>query len=89
MTRRLPFARREVREDGYARWRDCCRGVESYVYVHRLLAVAEYGFDALEGMHVHHRNHIRWDNRPENIELREPAEHGCYHLHGEELEGSA
>jgi len=49
------------------------------VYVHRLLAVAKFGFDAVDGADVHHKNGIPWDNRPGNIELLEPEEHG--HLH--------
>lgn len=51
----------------------------SLVTVHRLLAVAEYGFDAVKGMHVHHKNGVPWDNRPSNIELLTPEEHGRLH----------
>lgn len=47
--------------------------------VHRLVAVAEWGFDALEGKHVHHRNGIPWDNRPENLQLVTPEEHRKIH----------
>lgn len=61
-------------------WRD---GADSrtteIVYVHRLLAVAEYGFDAVANMDVHHENGIPWDNRPENIDVIEPAEHARLH----------
>ena len=47
---------------------------------HRLLFVAEYGLGALEPEdHVHHRNHIRWDNRPENLEAQKPDKHCSYH----------
>lgn len=46
---------------------------------HRLLAVAEFGFDSVKGKHVHHRNKIRWDNRPQNIELMTPSEHSKHH----------
>ena len=46
---------------------------------HRLLAVAEWGFDAVKGMVVHHKNDIPWDNRPENLELMTPSEHMRYH----------
>lgn len=48
--------------------------------VHRLLAVAEYGFDALDGMHVHHKNGISWDNRPDNLEVLTPKEHRLTHV---------
>jgi len=47
--------------------------------LHRLLAVAKYGFDAVTEKEVHHRNHIPWDNRYDNIELLTPSEHGAYH----------
>lgn len=49
------------------------------VYVHRLLAVAEYGFDAVANNHVHHRDGVPWDNRPENVELLDRKEHGSIH----------
>jgi hypothetical protein len=49
------------------------------VYVHRLLAAAEYGIDAVEGMDVHHKNGVRWDNRPENIQLVDKQTHGRHH----------
>ena len=64
---------------GYEQWR--CHGnrSEHIVYVHRLLAVSEYGADAVDGMHVHHKNKIPWDNRPENIELMTPEEHSRHH----------
>lgn len=49
------------------------------VHVYRLLAVAEYGFDAVCDMDVHHINGIVWDNRPDNIELVDRVTH--QHLH--------
>jgi len=60
---------------GYERWSHKYDCESYYMYVHRLLAVAEYGLDALDGKHVHHKNGIKWDNRPENIELVTPGEH--------------
>ena len=47
--------------------------------LHRLLAVAEWGFDAVKDMAVHHKNDIPWDNRPKNLELMTPSEHMRYH----------
>jgi len=49
------------------------------VYVHRLLAIAEHGFDAVADVDVHHCNGVPWDNRPENIELMDKAEHAQHH----------
>jgi len=48
---------------------------KSRVEHHRLLAAAMYGFDEVEGKHVHHKNGIPWDNRPENLEVLTPSEH--------------
>lgn len=49
--------------------------VNRIVYVHRLLAIAEYGFDAVCNNDVHHNNGYKFDNRPANIELLDKAEH--------------
>lgn len=49
------------------------------VAVHRLLMVAEHGFDALKGKDVHHINHIPWDNRPGNLELMDWKKHRTHH----------
>jgi hypothetical protein len=47
--------------------------------VHRLLAIAEYGTDPVAGNHVHHKNGIKWDNRPTNIEPVNHSEHARKH----------
>lgn len=49
------------------------------VYLHRLLAVAEYGVNAVKDMDVHHKNGIPWDNRPKNIQLLDKSTHGRHH----------
>lgn len=57
------------------------------VYVHRLLAVAEYGIDAVADSEIHHLNGVPWDNRPENITLLDESAHGRLHsieYHSEE-----
>jgi transposase len=79
---RLKPAKFETRRDGYERWKTEMDGEKHVMYVHRLLAVAEYGTDAVADMQVHHENGIPWDNRPENIELLSIEEHG--QLHAEE-----
>ncbi len=58
------------------------------VQIHRLLAVSEFGFDALEGMHVHHKKPIPWLNTPGNIELLSPANHASLHKTGEKNSNS-
>jgi len=49
------------------------------LYMHRLLAVAKYGFDEVRDKVVHHKNRIKWDNRYENIEVMTNEEHGKLH----------
>ena len=63
----------------YEQWEHNMADGRANVYHHRLLAVAEYGFDAVCDMDVHHINEIGWDNRPDNIELMEHGEHRSYH----------
>lgn len=57
------------------------------MYVHRLLAIAKYGPDIVKDKHVHHKNGIRWDNRPENIGLLDPSEHSKLHYEQGDIEG--
>ncbi|MFC6975794.1 HNH endonuclease signature motif containing protein [Halomicroarcula sp. GCM10025709] len=72
-------ARYDTDSEGYSRWRVFRDGQRYEVRVHRLLAVAEVGVDNLNGNHVHHKNGIPWDNRPSNIEVLTPEEHGRRH----------
>ncbi len=65
--------------DGYERWNFQSLYNNCQVRVHRLLAIAEYGVDEVVGKHVHHKNGIKWDNRPANIELLTPSEHMKLH----------
>lgn len=57
--------------DGYEAFSNC----GDFVLIHRLQMVAEEGIEAVKGMEVHHKNEVRWDNRPCNLELKEPSEH--------------
>jgi len=66
---------------GYIRAEQQYRGEHDFFSMHRLLAVAKYGFDAVarDGAHVHHKNHIPWDNRPANIQLLPAERHSAMH----------
>lgn len=64
---------------GYEEWYSNEGGKRHHIRVHRLLAVAEYGFDTTVENVVHHRNGLKWDNRPSNIELQSPTQHGITH----------
>ena len=65
---------------GYERWQDKCKAsLDAIVRVHRLAAVAWFGFDAVADKHVHHKNGLSWDNREDNLELLTPTEHAETH----------
>lgn len=66
-------------EDGYELWKHDRSDEIHYVRVHRLLAVAEYGFEEVAGKEIHHKNKIKWDNRPENIVPLTVSEHRQVH----------
>jgi len=70
--------------EGYVRWRDQYRGPdgskrEDMVAVHRLAAVAWFGFDSIIGKVVHHCDHIPWDNRQSNLAVLCNREHSKLH----------
>jgi hypothetical protein len=58
----VPF---QTRRDGYEYW----TAGHQTVLVHRLVAVAEWGFDAVADRIVHHCSEIPWDNRPSQLQL--------------------
>jgi transposase len=64
---------------GYLSWKPNCRGEAHTVRVHRLVAVAEYGYEAVKSNIVHHKNRHKSDNRPENLKLMTQAEHNREH----------
>lgn len=68
-----------VNGDGYEYWKTKIDGEQHVVYVHRLLAVAEFGFDAVKDNIVHHRSEVPWDNRPGNIGLMTQSDHVRLH----------
>lgn len=78
---REPVPLRRV-ERGYECWEHKYDNEVSPVLVHRLLAVAEFGFDSVVDKQVHHKNGIPWDNRPDNIQVVTVRDHARIH-HGE------
>jgi transposase len=64
---------------GYEYFECSAFGRTDYLRVHRLVAVAEMGVDAVGDKIVHHVNGVPWDNRPENLELMSRSEHGKLH----------
>lgn len=69
----------EISHFGYAMWRTKFDGDTWRLREHRLLAVAEYGFEEVSNHDIHHKNGIPWDNRIENLQLVTPEEHGKIH----------
>jgi len=69
---------------GYEEVKSKVFGDTKTIRVHRLQAVAEYGFGAVRGHQVHHENHIPWDNRKQNLTLVTPSEHGKIHSQNRE-----
>ena len=78
--RKRPNFKIQTYSEGYERIETDYRSERYIVHIHRLLAVAEYGFDAVANKHVHHKNGLRWDNRPDNIELLTAEEHSRLHF---------
>lgn len=67
-------------ERGYEYWRGKFKGeTEGRVAVHRLAAVAWYGYDAVCDNVVHHKNNVPWDNRPKNLEVMTNGDHAVHH----------
>lgn len=73
-------------DKGYELWETRYEHEKQYVYVHRLLAVAEYGFDAVCDNVVHHGSEshlppceIPWANWPGNLEVETLVEHSRRH----------
>jgi len=72
----MPFTRIEY-PNGY-RMIDQCNDLHRVVE-HRAVAEETIGF----GETIHHRNRIRNDNRPENLEVTDPSEHAKMHWNAE------
>lgn len=64
-----------MNHNGHMMWRHH----HEMVFAHQILAISEFGFEAVCENQVHHKNHIPWDNRPDNIELMSIQEHSALH----------
>jgi len=77
-TREKP-AHFETRANGYERVQTNAGGERAEIGIHRLVAIAEHGVDAVVGNHVHHKNTHRYDNRPQNLMVVGSSEHNQIH----------
>jgi len=66
-------------KEGYGKVYHNSRGEQYEVRVHRLCAVAWFGFDSIIGKDIHHKNNIPWDNREENLQTLTHSEHSKLH----------
>lgn len=74
---------RRTRHDGYIDVYEPdhpLAGSNGYVAEHRKV-MHDLGYD-LTGLHVHHRNGVKDDNRPENLEVLTAEEHAAHHADG-------
>ena len=95
-----PYSNFEMKSSGHEIWRGQFKGEREVVPVHRLLAVAEFGFDAVCGMNVHHGNtngdlpecEIPWANWGSNLKLSSRENHSRYHqmrrIHGKRADAA-
>lgn len=49
------------------------------IHVHRMVMEQKLGRPLRTDEFVHHKNHNKLDNRPENLELMDPVSHGRLH----------
>mgnify|MGYP002338702297 CR=1 FL=1 len=72
----------ENRKDGYVRVNNHHNGEQHGFFLHQLVLISK-GVDPhkvfSEEYNTHHKNEVRWDNRPENLELMTRRNHMKHH----------
>lgn len=96
LTRRTRGATRALRNPGEGFYHAGWGGYETIVAqtergqvtfgLHRLVAIAEYGYEEVGEGVVHHKNNIPWDNRPSNLKVMTEEEHATHHYPEREID---
>jgi len=76
---RVEYAHFYTNKNGYEQSMTAVGDTTKQYFIHRLVAIAEYGVDAVKDMVVHHKNGIPWDNRKENLSIMTRSEHSREH----------
>jgi transcriptional regulator with XRE-family HTH domain len=76
---RVNYAQFYTDHRGYEYWRTKYMSEKQMLPVYRLIAVAEHGFEAVAGNVIHHKNGIKWDNRPSNLRVMSDSDHKRLH----------
>jgi len=88
--RRVNRTMYRTRTDGYVEIESTGFGTHDRLFLHQLVAIAD-GADPYQlfggPKQIHHKNGIRWDNRPSNIEVVNIADHA--RRHGDDMWGEA
>lgn len=71
----MPIYRKWTTRDGYE---SVSSGKENSAQTH-VMVWEHFNGGLPKGNVVHHRNHIHFDNRPENLQMMEVGEHSAYH----------
>ena len=70
---------RKIDPEGYVRLGGTQFHPRGWIYEHRWVVEQELGRRLTDRESVHHRNHIKHDNRYENLEIVERASHASEH----------
>jgi len=65
---------------GYAIYSIKINGDTKTVRMNRLNALLGHSIKELKNNVVHHKNHVKWDNRPKNLEVLSHQEHNDRHF---------
>jgi hypothetical protein len=67
-----------LRPHGYVEVRLTLEGISRVAHVHRIVAIAGWGVDAVRGKQIAHLNHNKADNRIANLKALSAEEHATY-----------